>query len=65
MPIFHLFETVTGKYMFDANANTFLKLKGRSYEALLSYRASNFEHVEPEIQTLMDSGFWRRNRILR
>ncbi|MEK4999146.1 Cys-rich peptide radical SAM maturase CcpM [Paenibacillus sp. FSL H7-0918] len=57
VPVFHLFETVTGKYMFDANANTFLKLNERSYQALLNYRNSNFEQVEPEIQNLLDSGF--------
>lgn len=59
MPVFHTFVAGGKKYMFDANANTFIKLSEELYSDLDKYRESGFRNISPAIERLKERGYLR------
>lgn len=57
MPVFHIFSTVTGLYLFDANSNTFLKIDKNIYKSLIEYKKSHYEYIDENVKDLIDKGF--------
>lgn len=57
MPVFHMFLAGGKKYMFDANANSFLMLSDSLYAELEEYKRSEYKVVTPAIEKLKEQGY--------
>lgn len=57
MPVFHMFLAGGKKYMFDANANSFLMLSESLYTELEEYKRSEYKVVTPAIEKLKEQGY--------
>lgn len=62
MPAFHLFTAGGKKYMFDANANAFLKLSESLYNELIEYKKSNYNFITQDINSLLEHGYLKDRR---
>ena len=57
MPVFHMFLAGGKKYMFDANANSFIRLSDSLYSELDEYKRSEYRVVTPAIEKLKERGY--------
>lgn len=57
-----LFETSIGKYVYDVNRNSILKVPSEEYNYLKENK-SYFENASPYIKNMIDNGFLKSNKV--
>lgn len=57
-----LFETSIGKYVYDVNRNSILKVPEEVYR-FLNENNSSFENASPYIKNMLDYGFFKSDKV--
>ncbi len=57
MPVFHMFVAGGKEYLFDANANAFVRISKTLYEDLQKYQQSGYKEISPTIEKLQGKGY--------
>ena len=57
MPNFHTFMAGGKKYMFDANANSFIKISDKLADSLEEYKRSGYRLCNPDVESLKERGY--------
>lgn len=57
-----LFETSIGKYVYDVNRNSILKVPEEVYK-FLNENNSSFENASPYIKNMLDYGFFKSDKV--